>query len=220
MNESLPPFVQSFNQTIRDAEVFISIVRASELQREACDRLETLLKAIAVEKSNAITASDEDYANLLLGCECVGSGILAEIQMWLELKNENPDRAWDRLIDAQSAYTSALRAHRGFQHLDDACHRLEVIEKLIFPPQVFVSSGFIVHVQECSICGQEYEDCVHLVGKPYMGKFCYIIVRDLEVDHVSIVDHPADKRCRVTSFGTDGGNRNRMTWRVQPEDGK
>jgi hypothetical protein len=218
MNEELPAFVQSFNTSIRDAEVFISIARARELQAEACGAVESLLRDIASEKALAIRAANEDYANFLLGCECAASGVLAEIQMWLLLKDEKPDEAWNRLIDAQSSYTAAMRAHPGFRHLGEARDRLQAIEDLVFPPQVFISSGFIIRVQECSICGKEYEDCEHLVGRPYMGRFCYIIARNAMLDHVSIVDRPADKRCRITSFGTEGGNRNRMTWRIEPNE--
>lgn len=154
-----------------------------------------------------------------MGCECVTLALIAELKMWLLLKEENPDDAWDELINAQMAYVDAVRAHSGFNHLTQHSERLEAIEKLIFPPQVFVSSGIIVKNQECSICGKEYGDCDHLVGRPYMGKFCYIIARDMSLDHVAIVDHPADKRCRVKHFEVEGGTRNRMTWKIEPKAG-
>ena len=51
-----------------------------------------------------------------------------------------------------------------------------------------------------------------------MGEFCYIIARDIELDHVSIVESPADKRCRVERFSVEGGTRNRMTWKFEKED--
>ena len=76
----------------------------------------------------------------------------------------------------------------------------------------------LVKYEECSICGHEYEDCEHLKGKPYMGKFCSVIVREVaELDHVAVVDHPADKRCRVMKFTVEEGVRDRMTWRVTKE---
>ncbi|MDD3381663.1 MAG: hypothetical protein PHD68_10735, partial [Rugosibacter sp.] len=71
---------------------------------------------------------------------------------------------------------------------------------------------------ECSICGGDYDDCDHLIGRPYMGRFCYIIARDISLDHVAIVKEPADKRCRVERFNVDGGVRNRMTWRIERRD--
>jgi hypothetical protein len=94
--------------------------------------------------------------------------------------------------------------------------RLEDIETLIFPPQVFVSTGCIVKHQTCSICGSEYGECEHLAGRPYFGEFCAIVAGDLEVNHVAIVKNAADKGCRITHFSVAGGERNRMTWKVEP----
>lgn len=213
----LNAFITSFNERVKEAEVFLSIARASELQEAACKMLKELLEEIAAEKTEAIENKSEDYANLLLGCECVTHALISELQMWLLLKEEKPDAAWDQLVDAQMSSISAARAHNGFQHLEQHYRKLLAIEDLVFPPQVFISSGLIVRRQECSICGEEYGECQHLIGKPYMGKFCHIIARDLEFDHVAIVKHPADKRCRVQHFDTEGGSRNRMTWRVESE---
>lgn len=215
----LTGFITSFNERVKEIEVFLSIARASELQEAACKNLENLLEEISAEKIVAIKNEREDYANLLLGCECVAHALTAELRMWLLLKEEKPDAAWDQLVDAQMSSVSAARAHDGFRHLEQHYRKLLAVEHLVFPPQVFVSSGLIVRHQECSICGEEYGECQHLIGKPYMGKFCHIIARDLELDHVAIVEHPADKRCRIQHFDAEGGSRNRMTWRVEAEKG-
>jgi len=214
MNNQLSPFIQAFNHSIRDAEIFLCITRDSELQRTALETLRTKIEEVSIEKRAAIEAQDEDYANLLLGCQCVARALTAEIKMWLFLKGGNPDAAWDELVAAQMASIDAVRAHDGFHQLEQNNRKLEAIESLIFPPQVFISSGLVVNTQECSICAKEYEDCEHLVGKPYMGTFCHINARGLKADHVALVKDPADKRCRVTQFGVEGGNRNRMTWKV------
>lgn len=218
MNSALPPFVSSFNAIVKESEVFLSIARDSTLQQEAVEKLLAFGVSVASEKAAAIDQGNEDYANLLLGCECVSSALVAELRMWLLLKEGKPDAAWDELITAQMASVDAVRAHPGFAHLSEHNKKLEAIEELVFPPQVFISSGMIVGKQECSICGAEYGDCNHLVGKPYMGRFCYIIAKDLSLDHVSIVEHPADKRCRVQHFDVEGGTRNRMTWKIEPKE--
>lgn len=206
-----------FNDQIKEAEVFLSIARDSTLQRQAVEKLQVLATSVAAEKDGAIKNSNEDYANLLLGCECVAAALIAELRMWLLLKEGKPDAAWDELINAQMVSIDAIRAHPGFAHLSEHNRKLEAIEELVFPSQVFISSGMIAGKQECSICGEEYGDCDHLVGKPYMGKFCNIIARDLSLDHVAIVEHPADKRCRVLHFDVDGGTRNRMSWKIEPK---
>jgi hypothetical protein len=177
------------------------------------------LRQIASEKAAAVGSSDEDYANLLLGCECVARSLFAELQMWLLLKQEDPDAAWDQLIEAQGQALWAVRAHEGFKHLEHHHEKLQVIERVVFPPQVFLSAGLIVERQECSICQADYEDCEHIVGRPYMGEFCWRIARNVQADHVSFVEQPADKRCRVLAFEDEGGRRNRMTWRAESTEG-
>ena len=218
MGNCLPNFITEFNDLVKEAGIFLSIARDSELQREACKNLENILPKIAQEKKTAIENSNEDYANLLLGCECVTKSLLNELKMWLLLKQDKPDEAWDCLVSAQMQATSAARAHDDFRHLEHSRHHLEIIEKIVFPPQVFISAGVIIREQECSICGEDYDECEHLAGKPYMGEFCHVLIKHASADHLSIVETPADKRCRVTSFYVDGGSRNRMTWKIEKSD--
>ena len=218
MNDDVKAFIKDFNSTIREAEVFRYITRCSELQREATTSLGELRARVRRLKVDAIGERNEELANLLLGYECVVDVLVAEIEMWILLKREDPDGAWNKLVTAQMLSVAAVRAHPGFSHLVQHHQRLEAIEKLVFPSQVFVSSGMVMKHQECSICGEEYEDCEHLIGMPYMGEFCNVIPRDIELDHVAIVEHPADKGCRMTEADVKGGIRNRMTWRVEPKD--
>jgi hypothetical protein len=192
------------------------MTRDSGIQKDACTKLQTLVADCRTLKSEAVAAGDEDFANLLLGFECVASCLSEELAMWILLKEEKPDEAWDSLCSAQMAAANAARAHNGFAHLETHAQRLEEIERLVFPPQVFVSAGIIVRHQECSICGSEYGDCEHLAGKPYWGKFCCIIAKDIEANHIAVVKNPADKRCRIVHFTVEGGERNRMTWKVEP----
>ena len=218
MNDSISLFLSKFNKIAEESAVFRFITRDSHLQKEACNKLKDILAQIAAEKESAIVVGDEDYANALLGCECAASALIAEIKMWLLLKEGRPDDAWDELVAAQGSASDAVRAHEGFRHFDEHIRRLDAIEHLIFPPQVFLSSGMIVRSQICSICGEEYEDCRHVKGRPYMGKFCTVKLIPSEVDHVSIVESPANKCCRVLKFSAEGGYRNRMTWRIEPGD--
>jgi hypothetical protein len=170
---------------------------------------------ILEEKYHAVQKQDEDYANCLLGCECAARAVLAELHMWLLIKEEHPDDAWAELVNAESLVLGAIRSHRGFSHLAPLMERLELIERVIFPQQAFVSAGLTVLKQICSICGEEYGDCEHLAGMPYMGRFCSIVAGDLEPNHVAIVGRPADKRCRVTHYETEEGVRNRMTLKIE-----
>ena len=218
MIDEKQPFVSPFNEAIANAEVYLCITRDSGCQRDCIQTISQLRSQAADPKVCAIKDQSESVANLLLGYECVFSALLAELEMWVLLKAENPDSAWDKLVAAQTAIVGALRAHAAFSHLGTKLEHLEEIERIVFPPQVFTSSGMIVKRQECSICGHDYEECEHLAGKPYWGEFCSIVVQDCELDHIAIVSDPADKRCRVMRFSAEGGTRNRMTWLVEPDE--
>jgi hypothetical protein len=216
MNKSKTEWIEYLNAAIKDAENYGVLTRDSGLQKEEILRLGQLVSDCGARKVEAIAAKDEDFANLLLGFECVVQCLSKKLEMWITLKEEKPDVAWDNLVAAQMAASAAARAHIGFSHLIHQAERLEVIEKIIFPPQVFVSAGLIVGRQECSVCGEEYGECDHLAGVPYWGKFCHIVARDIEADHIALVTTPADKRCRVMQFSTESGFRNRMTWKIEP----
>jgi hypothetical protein len=216
MNEAARIHIQKFNDIIKYCDNYCVMTRDSRLQRDAIAKLQAMIVDCGDIKLKAVAHEDEEFANILLGFECVAQCLCAELEMWIFLKEEKPDEAWDRLVAAQMAAVDSVRAHRTFAHNEAQAARLEEIERLVFPPQVFVSAGMIVRHQECSICGSEYGDCEHLAGKPYWGKFCYIIARDFEPHHIAIVKSPADKRCRIMGFSVDNGECNRMTWRVGP----
>jgi hypothetical protein len=82
-----------------------------------------------------------------------------------------------------------------------------------------MSTGLIIEHTDCSICGEIYDECDHVAGRAYMGRICSQVVRGIrEVTEVSIVEHPADKRCRVFNFTDNGIKRDLMTWRIMPSD--
>jgi hypothetical protein len=209
--------IDIFNASVENAATLSLIVRDSDLQRGALAQLTALAANVEDWKRRAIAKRDENGANLFLGCECVIEALSAELNMWLHLKNSQPDDAWNSLVVAQMATRDAMRADSGFSHLEARAVRLVNIERVVFPDQVFLSVGLVVRHQECSICGAEYGECPHLVGMPYMGEFCRCILRDIAADHVAIVKEPANKQCRIVYFNAQGGKRNRMTWRVEPD---
>jgi hypothetical protein len=215
MNEKWSERVENFNATVHDSEILLSVARDSDLQRSAVAQLSDLSIKLKNCKQEAIADENEDRANVILGMECVAEAIKAELSMWLLLKEEMPEKAWDNLIAAQTATSGAIRAHRQFAHLENHAERLDAIEKLVFPPQIFLSVGMIVRKEICTICNSDYDACAHVVGMPYWGVFCSRRLENIELDHVSIVENPANKLCRVTRFSVEGGTRNRMTWRIE-----
>ena len=221
MSGNLSPILQKFTQIVERASLLLSIARASELQQQSIISLEELSLKIAQEEERYIKAEDEDFANTLLGCECVLKGLVSELTMWLSLKQDDPEKAWDQMVLAQGAYIKAARAHEGFSSFKTRYQRLEAIEELVFPPQIFISVELAFERWECSICKCDYENCGHLADKPYMGNFCSLIPQgELKLEGASLVAYPADKCCRVPSFPDEEGLiRNRMTWRIEKEKG-
>lgn len=217
MTESSTSEIDNFNVAVRQLEVMLFIARDTDLQRSALKEIEELSNSVKTLKKEAVIDGSERLSNVFLGCESVLRFLHSELKMWVLLKEQKPEEAWNSLIDAQSAAMDAIRADEGFSHLTGHLDRLEEIERLVFPPQVFLSAGLIVGCRECSVCGCEYDDCPHLIGRPYRGEFCHCILKDVEVDHVSLVPQPANKRCRVTHFSAEGGKRNRMTWKIESE---
>jgi hypothetical protein len=219
MTESQEEFINGFNAAIKERCVYRYITRDSDLQRAACAESEEMLALVSEEKAKAIADADEHFSNVLLGCESLTKAIIAEIKMWLLLKEDKPDAAWSQLVIAQNGFENALKANEGFSEAARQLRRLHSIETLAFPPQTFLSTGWIVKNEICSICESDYEDCEHVKGRPYMGQFCYVRLIPQEIDHVSIVDSPASKHCRVLTMGVKGGKRNVMTWLIEPDEG-
>ena len=208
-------FIEKMNESVREFERFLYMTRCSDLQRNTISAIAQTTDEIAREKEHAVDQHDEEYANILLGFQCVMGALAAELSMYLALKEQKPDAAWDHLVEAQGALAAAGRASSGFRHLRVRYDRLIAIEKIIFPPQAFLSAGMTVVQAECSICNDDYADCNHVTGFPYMGKFCNTVITEVDLDHVAIVEEPADKRCRVTTHSSEDEGRNWMTLRME-----
>ena len=112
-----PSFIEEFNRVIQKSEDFLCITRCSALQRQALEDLKSKEANIETKKHEAIARNDEDLANLLLGFQCVIDALINELEMWVLLKDEEPDAAWDKLVAAQVSSINAARAHSKFSHL-------------------------------------------------------------------------------------------------------
>lgn len=203
---------------LQECSIYAFPTRDSELQRAILTQLRAFLEHNLETKHEAIRAGNEDFANRCLGIGCLGSALYSEISMWLLLKEGNPDAAWNDLVAAQMALRDAMKSHPSFHHLEEQVERLDDIERLVFPPQMFFSMGVIARSKICSICQRAYEECEHIAGHPYWGELGGTIVADIEANHVAIVSRPANKLCRIVSFEVDGGGRrNKMTWKLEPK---
>lgn len=212
----LSQIAEDFTARVTAIEPLLFLTRDSELKRQAIGALEQLYAELDGYRTAASAGGVETEANILLGLSAATAGLIEELRVYLLLKAEDPDKAWDALVRAQSAFSAALRAHASFAYLAPKAKHLRDLERYLFPPLQFVSAGTIVREQVCSICNAEYDACDHLAGRPYCGEFCAVILKQVEPDHIALVDEPANRHCRITAVGTPEGKRNVMTWRVTP----
>ncbi len=220
MKESIELLIEEFEQVAHRAQTLTFPARASELQEEAIRDVDTFLELLEKQKAIAQEQREEFDANAILGMELSLATVRSELTMWLRLKRDDPESAWNDLINAQTSLRSAIAVRRQLGihtlTLENLQRKFDFIERFIFPPQMFNSIGGTVAWRECSICGHDYEECDHIAGRAYMGRLCYCILREFSsMDHVALVEDPADKRCRITHFSEGPKMRNKMTWRLE-----
>jgi len=132
------------------------------------------------------------------------SGLLEEMRMWISV-GASPHKAWSSLISAQSDAFNASRWLPDFLPAQHLRSHLDDIERIAFPKQYYFSMGAIIDeaTAECSICHALGDDCHHIAGKLYNGERANRIIHDIvSVREVSLVDIPANKRCRAYAFGS------------------
>jgi hypothetical protein len=214
MKDQIESFRDHFNDLIEEVKRFAFFVRAKEFQEASINTLEKLIGECTEAKERAIARNAEEEANAFLAFEFMTTALIEEFHFYLDLKADDPDAAWDHLINAQSSTTSAIKSHAVASHLEGYVQRLYALERLLFPQLVFFSSGFIVRESECSICGADYGECDHIKGRPYMGKMCARIVKEAELREASIVSDPANKHCRALHYTDKGITRNVFSQRI------
>jgi hypothetical protein len=214
MNELTAEFREEYDAVLTNAERFCCAARAKELQHEATLKLQALKQKATLLKERAVDARNEDAANQMLCYEYIINTLWHELKMWIALKDDDGNRAWEHLIDAQSDARCAIHAHDTASHLSNYIKRLALLEHLLFPKLAFVSVGVLISRSTCTICGEEYGECNHLKGKAYMGQLCAEEIHDAKLLETSIVDVPASKHNRILQVPDGEVMRDAITWRV------
>lgn len=220
MKNQVDEFLKNLLEVVKESQILGYMTRDKKLQEETITKLTNLKEEATKLKEKAIGLQDENYANLMLSIECLSDALTNELSMWVYLKNEDPNTAWNLLINAQDWISASIHASEipGLNQ-EGYMNKLSVIEQVIFPPQTFMSPGMVVESSKCSLCNNDYSECEHIAGKAYMGKFCQQIPKIKEFTEASLVGYPYDKKARVTSFGEgDGLARDIMTWKVYKDE--
>ncbi len=198
-------FLGEFNATVQACQSECFLCRAKEIQLETCETLTALGQRTSLLKAKIVDSGREKEANVLLSCEALVNAMISELRMYVAFKEDNADAAWDLLVDAEAAVRTALMASDDTHGLNEYSERLYQLESRLFPKQMFFSIGATVKRTVCTICGNIYGECEHVVGRPYMGELCGRIIEDLTFEEVSLVEEPANKHTRPISITDEHG---------------
>ena len=213
MNKTLLEYRDIADNIFKQAGSHSCLTRCESVQLENVAILNEFLEKTINLKNQAIVQHDNELANGYVSFELITNSMICELNMWVKLKKKAYNEAWDLLIDAQDYGIRAMQAHTINEHLQLYLNRLEIIEKLMFPPQLFMSDRSIVSECKCSICKNDIQECEHIKGQFYMGEQCYEIVEKIEsLNGIDFVKEPASKRCRITSAQRDGKDVDYMTF--------
>jgi hypothetical protein len=214
MNEQAQEFREKIDGPLHHYRKTRFITRAEEFYQESLNTLRELSHEAKELRQRLANEHDEDSANSILSLEYALNAFAEELMMWVALKADDTNAAWDHMVDAQMAGASAMQTHTIGNEFREDFERLATIEIVLFPSQIFTSLGVVVSHSTCSICGTEYGECDHVVGRVYNGEMCTRNLTDFRINEVSLVSDPASKHARVTSISDDGVMRDTLTWRV------
>lgn len=199
--------IDSYNDFIDSANSLNLLVRSTRLQKEKIADIDRYIKYIKHFKHQAASKGDEKFANLLFHFQCMLRCVQSSIEMWLHLKEDEYQKGWSCLVDAQEYKDVALKVedHDGVRRMDVF---LEKVRDAIFPPWIhYNSAAFSSTIGRCSICGEPFGDCDHIEGLVYSGALCRRVdIQLIEGHHSAIVSNPRDRRCIITEVSRDDGS--------------
>ena len=214
MNTKVVDFAKNLQAVEQDCRRFCFMSRGREFQLASIEQLDQLRgEAEDLKNEMVVQLEDEEAANAMLSYIYAIQSVALELKMWVALKDDQAVDAWGHLVEAQNCARWAGQAYPGALDVDNVVRHLDVLERVLFPPQLFSSPAMLIRSSECSICGEDYAECPHVVGRAYMGEPCCQIIHKAELDEVSIVENPANKHCRIISFSDGDVQRDPLTWR-------
>lgn len=204
---TLKELLEFFDKEIEEGIKLDYYVRNKNLQQERIKRIKNLVLKIHKYKENCKKKNEEQLANTFFLYQCVFNALISSLTMWIELKDNEPYKAWDKLIDAQEYISYALKVEPENETLILLQEKYKNIETSVFPGfPLYNSCGFILKGGICSICGKPLEQCEHIEGKLYYGSICKRIkVEEIDIDHTAMVPNPKDKRCVIHKFEFEPG---------------
>ncbi len=194
--------LEQLNESLRSALELIEALKFGEA-RELLDFSRAQLKA----EIGGYSSPDELFLNDCYVLDAYVDFFFSYILLWEQVVNGKFSSSWDSLQNS----LDLLRILKKFSRINITFFERQLIElEKLYPYRIFFSVGMTVGHFECSICGGDIysPDCPHTRGMLYGGKMACAIARDIiEMDHVSMVANPEDKRC-VPQYADNSGGFN------------
>lgn len=198
MNKILLEYRGKADEIFKNLGKYACFSRNIQLQKDSIEVLKAFKEILKTKRIDEAKQLNNDLANGFASFELVADSMINEFQMWVAIKEGNFNDAWDFLIDSQDSAIRAIQAHDVNAHLIGYIKRLELFEKIFFPPQLFLSDRSIISQSSCSICKKDMQECEHIKGKFYMGEQCCEVIGKIEsINGFDFVMEPANKKCRV-----------------------
>lgn len=169
---------------------------------EAQDKINEIRKTL-VKENAVVNYLDEQALNDMYVLNRYIDFLSEYGNLWEKIGIEHFSDSWNSLQNS----LDLLRLIKKFSKINIQFFENQLTElERTYPYNVFFSIGAIVDFFECSICGHNIDsvECPHMQGNLYSGKMAYGIVRNIvQLDHISMVESPQDKRC-VVSYDDKG----------------
>lgn len=146
----------------------------------------------------AVNEGDETGANATWCLRTLGRAQDHFSEAFRKLRLDEFYKGWCDLEQCELALGGLLR-HLGESTEEYAyAHMVAHVPRFqdLFPYRLFLSPGYAIGLQECTICGEEMTPrggCDHRVHNLYEGRMCARIVKDLDILEVSLVERPVNK---------------------------
>ena len=124
-----------------------------------------------------------------------GLGILRSAVDWLE-DSDQFDHAHKVLDDAGRRVRTTFGCNLNFEPGKGYSQTCPVA---LAHNRVGCSTGFIIEESECSICGEDPEDCDHISGQFYGDEVCGRLITEADLMEVSLVSRPRQPDARIQS---------------------
>lgn len=187
---------------VSETITYLTFCRDIDLQKAKVKELEKHVIIFKNFKKQAVNNQKDELANFWFGCHNYLNTLKSCIESIILLKENNPHKAWDKLICAERFYSWASKIQDCLINEFDLEDYMREMENVLFPHfKIYTSIGFTATKGDCSVCLKKIDECEHIEGEIYSGYACFEINKKLiEIKDFAAVKNPEDRRCVPTEM--------------------